>query len=38
MLGGGRGAVIEDLVAFALIGFVSSKLKECAAPAEGSPA
>ena len=29
-------AVIEDLVAFALIGFVSSKLKECALPTEGS--
>jgi uncharacterized membrane protein len=29
-------AVIEDLVAFALIGFVSSKLKECALPAERS--
>jgi uncharacterized membrane protein len=27
-------AVIEDLVALALIGFVSSKLKDCAVPAE----
>jgi uncharacterized membrane protein len=26
-------AVIEDLVTFALIGYASSKLKECAAPA-----
>jgi uncharacterized membrane protein len=31
-------AVIEDLVALALIGFVSSKLKECALVGEGSPA
>ena len=29
-------AVIEDLVALALIGYVTSKLKDCALPAEGS--
>ena len=29
-------AVIEDLVALALIGYVSSKLKACALPADGS--
>ena len=29
-------AVIEDLVALALIGYVTSKLKECALPAAGS--
>jgi uncharacterized membrane protein len=29
-------AVIEDLIALALIGFVSSKLKDCAVPAEAS--
>ena len=29
-------AVIEDLVALALIGYVTSKLKACALPAEGS--
>jgi uncharacterized membrane protein len=27
-------AIIEDLVAFALIGYASSKLKTCALPAE----
>jgi uncharacterized membrane protein len=29
-------AVIEDLVALALIGYISSKLKACASPEEGS--
>lgn len=31
-------AVIEDLVAFALLGYASSKLKACALPAESGPA
>jgi uncharacterized membrane protein len=30
-------AVIEDLIALALIGYVSSKLKACAVPGEESP-
>ncbi len=31
-------AVIEDLVAFALLGYATSKLNACALPAESSPA
>jgi uncharacterized membrane protein len=31
-------AIIEDLIALALIGYVSSKLRACATPVEGIPA